>query len=65
MVCCGARYVVLRGEITNVSYGVMFGLVAGMMVYISLAELLPSAYRYDSNPVVVTAAMVSLPLLLL
>lgn len=52
-------YAVLGGEINLVSYGVMFGLVAGMMVYISLAELLPAAYRYDTNPVVPTVAMVS------
>mmetsp|Transcript_24616 Transcript_24616/g.49903 ORF Transcript_24616/g.49903 Transcript_24616/m.49903 type:complete len:385 (-) Transcript_24616:28-1182(-) len=51
-------YAVLGGEINLISYGVMFGLVAGMMVYIALAELLPSAYRYDHNPAVVTASLV-------
>ena len=33
--------------------------MAGMMVYISLGELLPSAYRYEKNPAVVTGSMVT------
>ena len=47
------------GDVSNMAYGSMFGIVAGMMVYISLAELLPSAYRFEKNPAVVTASMVS------
>jgi ZIP family zinc transporter len=30
-------------------YGITFGLISGMMVYISLKELLPTAYRFDST----------------
>lgn len=52
-------YLVLGGDVSQVAYGSMFGVVAGMMVYISLAELLPAAYRFESNPAVVTSAMVS------
>ena len=52
-------YLVLGGDVSNMAYGSMFGIVAGMMVYISLAELLPSAYRFEKNPAVVTASMVS------
>jgi zinc transporter ZupT len=44
-------YAVLHGNVSNIAYGFMFGIVAGMMVYISLAELLPAAYRHDHNPV--------------
>ncbi|XP_065903339.1 zinc transporter ZupT-like isoform X2 [Dysidea avara] len=33
----------------SVVYGVLFGLVAGMMVYISLMELLPTAYKYSQD----------------
>jgi len=33
----------------SVVYGVLFGLVAGMMVYISLLELLPTAYKYSQD----------------
>ncbi len=46
-------YAVLHGNVSNIAYGFMFGIVAGMMVYISLAELLPAAYRHDHNPVCV------------
>mmetsp|Transcript_13571 Transcript_13571/g.33359 ORF Transcript_13571/g.33359 Transcript_13571/m.33359 type:complete len:389 (-) Transcript_13571:570-1736(-) len=52
-------------------YGVLFGLVAGMMVYISLHELLPTAIRYDPQDSVVTkswlcgAAIIGLSLIVL
>ena len=43
-------YAVLKsvdeGEGSATAYAVVFGLVAGMMVAISLKELLPTAYRY-------------------
>ena len=39
-------------------YGLMFGMVAGMMVIISLKELLPTAYRYDPGDTVVTNSLV-------
>ena len=35
-------------------YGIMFGIVTGMMVYIVLAHLLPAAHRYDPNDTVCT-----------
>jgi ZIP family zinc transporter len=35
---------------------VLFGYVAGMMIYISLRELLPTALRYDPADACVTAA---------
>ena len=52
-------YIILGGDVSNTAYGSMFGLVAGMMVYISLVELLPSAYRFAASPAVVTAAMIA------
>mmetsp|Transcript_12501 Transcript_12501/g.33733 ORF Transcript_12501/g.33733 Transcript_12501/m.33733 type:complete len:413 (+) Transcript_12501:119-1357(+) len=47
-------WVVLRSVFTPVAYGVLFGVVAGMMVYISLKELLPAAHRYDPQDSVST-----------
>ncbi|CAD7935124.1 unnamed protein product [Amoebophrya sp. A120] len=41
-------------EVNGTIYGILFALVAGMMVYISLHELLPTAYRYDPKDAVVT-----------
>ena len=52
-------YLAVKDNINNVSYGAMFALVAGMMVFISLAELLPSAYRHDVNHAIVTSSWVS------
>jgi zinc transporter ZupT len=34
----------------------MFGIVAGMMVYIVIAHLLPGAHRYDPNDEYATVA---------
>ncbi|HEO72417.1 MAG TPA: zinc transporter ZupT, partial [Candidatus Hydrogenedentes bacterium] len=31
------------------TFGVMFGLVAGIMVFVSLDELLPTAREYDTG----------------
>ena len=38
--------------------GCLGGMVAGMMVYISLAELLPAAYRQENAPRAITGALV-------
>ena len=35
------------GDISPLAYGIMFGIVAGMMVYIVMAQLLPAAHKYD------------------
>eukprot|EP00960_Hanusia_phi_P061398 764834-Hanusia_phi.AAC.3 len=43
-------YAILKqSDMHPLAYGFLFGLVAGIMVYISLAELLPTAYQYDSE----------------
>lgn len=42
-------YVILRGSAHDppLMYAMIFGIVAGMMVYISLQELIPTALQYD------------------
>jgi ZIP family zinc transporter len=35
-------------------YGVLFGMIAGMMVFITLKELLPTAHKYDASDTIVT-----------
>jgi zinc transporter, ZIP family len=47
-------WVVLAGAFSDALYAVMFGLVAGMMVIISVRELLPTAHKYDPEDSVVT-----------
>jgi zinc transporter ZupT len=61
-VCSGASepvaallgWAVLANSFSNTMYAVLFGLVAGMMVIISVRELLPTAHRYDPDDSVVT-----------
>jgi ZIP family zinc transporter len=38
----------------NAAFGVVFGVVGGMMIYICLSELLPTAFRYDPTNQFVT-----------
>ena len=40
---------------SQLAFGVMFSFVAGMMVYISIRELLPTALRYDPKDSCATA----------
>ena len=51
-------WLVLANTFSPTIYGLMFGMVAGMMVIISLKELLPTAYRYDPGDTVVTNSLV-------
>lgn len=37
------------GDISSLGYALLFGLVAGMMVYICLKELIPTAHKYDKH----------------
>lgn len=43
-------YVALTLLIPEEAFGVVFGLVAGMMVFISIDELIPAAQRYQTRP---------------
>lgn len=52
-------WLVLANSFSDAIYGLMFGLVAGMMVMISLKELLPTAYRYDPADTVVTNSLIA------
>ncbi|GMH78484.1 hypothetical protein TrLO_g3753 [Triparma laevis f. longispina] len=54
-----AGYLVLMNAMSQVAYGVLFGLVAGMMVRISVKELMPTAYRYDPADTVVTNSFIA------
>ncbi len=43
----------------NMSFGIVFGLVAGMMTFISVKELIPMALRYDPKDTVATTCIIS------
>jgi len=50
-------YLILWNSVTPLTYAILFGLVGGMMVYISLRELLPMALKYDPEDKVTTMAL--------
>jgi zinc transporter, ZIP family len=50
-------WAVLSNSYSPTLFGVMYGLVAGMMVMISIRELLPTAHRYDPHDKLVTTSI--------
>jgi ZIP family zinc transporter len=50
-------YAVLASVVGPLAYGILFGLIAGMMVFISFHELLPTAQRYDPKGLVTSIAL--------
>jgi zinc transporter, ZIP family len=51
-------WLILADHLSPTVYGVLFGLVAGMMVIISVKELLPTAHRYDPEDSLVTTSYI-------
>lgn len=51
-------WLALAHSLTDVTYAILFGAVAGIMVIISLHELLPTAHRYDPRNRVTTASFI-------
>jgi len=51
-------WAVLANSFSDTLYAVLFGLVSGMMVIISVRELLPTAHRYDPEDTVVTVSFI-------
>jgi len=51
-------WVVLKGSVGETTYGILFGLVSGMMVMICLHELIPTAHSYDPGDKIVTNSVV-------
>ncbi len=44
-------YVLLSNYFNDATFGFIFSFVAGMMIYISIGELIPSAKKYDSSKI--------------
>jgi len=51
-------WLVLANLFSEILYGVLFGFVAGMMVLISVRELLPTAHLYDPQDKYVTLSFI-------
>jgi ZIP family zinc transporter len=48
-------YAILRGNaMSDAAFGSLFGCVAGMMIFVSIKELIPTALKYDPHDVFVT-----------
>lgn len=52
-------WAIVRSALSESLYGVLFGLVAGMMVIISVKELLPTALRFDHLNTVTTYSFIA------
>lgn len=52
-------WAVLARAMSDEVYAILFGLVSGMMVIISLKELIPTAHRYDPEDSVVTYSLIA------
>ena len=52
-------WAVLASSFSENLYAVMFGIVSGMMVIISIKELIPTAHRYDPEDTVVTLSVIA------
>ena len=52
-------WAVLARAMSDQVYAILFGLVSGMMVIISLKELIPTAHRYDPEDSVVTYSLIA------
>jgi ZIP family zinc transporter len=51
-------WAILANSVSDTTYAALFGLVAGMMVVISIRELLPTAHFYDPEDTVVTNSFI-------
>ena len=51
-------YLILMDHLGPMAFGIVFGLVGGMMCYICLHELIPTAHRYDPEDKVTTLSIV-------
>lgn len=54
---CG--WLVLKNSFGPILYGICFGLVGGMMVYIALAELLRTSFRFDPKGYIAISCLVA------
>lgn len=46
-ICLQGFTIVKTSHMSPTAYGILFSIVAGMMVYIALRELLPTALQHD------------------
>lgn len=54
----GLGWLILKDIMSELVYGILFGVVAGMMVNITIHELIPTAVRYDPADKVTTNSII-------
>jgi ZIP family zinc transporter len=52
-------WAILASTFSDTTYAILFGVVAGMMVIISIKELLPTGHRYDPSDSVTTYGFIA------
>lgn len=55
----GLGWLILKDIMSELVYGILFGVVAGMMVNITIHELIPTAVRYDPADKVTTNSIIA------
>lgn len=55
----GLGWLILKDIMSELVYGLLFGVVAGMMVNITIHELIPTAVRYDPTDKVTTNSIIA------
>ncbi|CAN0021013.1 unnamed protein product [Ectocarpus fasciculatus] len=50
----GLGWLILKDVMSELAYGILFGLVAGIMVNVAIHDLIPTAVRYDPADKVTT-----------
>lgn len=53
-------YLILRPFFNDTLFGVLFGLVAGIMVFISIEELLPMAREYEKSKATIIGVIIGM-----
>lgn len=59
ILAAGLGWAILANTVDGNAYGILFGLVAGMMVAICMYELLPTARKYDPDDHFVTHSVIA------
>ena len=53
-------YLILRPFFNDVMFGILFAMIAGIMVFISLEELLPMAREYEKSKVTIVGVILGM-----
>ncbi|MBQ3471176.1 MAG: zinc transporter ZupT, partial [Clostridia bacterium] len=58
-------YLLLRPFFNDTIFGILFGAIAGIMVFISLEELLPMAREYEKSKITIIGVIVGMAIIAL